>query len=373
MFKPNQRAATDRTIAVGVTLLAVIFIAALGGVLLHNNASLDLDATVVEGDDPSNIHRVTTLVVEVENKEGTPIVPRFSTVHNQLQTRFYWDVVRGKEIVQPGERATFRIHAPTPAAGLPYGGDALLTVNDNGTDRAVRKRVRIEKTDIEPVLNPDLAHPQRNPYKAHFEPFRWSATTSNHGAESTTIDATGGDVSLHTSHVTRTEGPWAMAGITQPIAFPQRLHVEATPKTVLDEPTKYPQKVTGVELGEGKHRVWLVFANVSDRRVLYRSGELSYIMVFVPATADEPVEATVNITRLYERYGWQLPQPRTRKVDGINYRTRTANLLAFSAVYPGNRGETAAVEFHTLSVDSVPGRNHTAVRSSYRPRVADAI
>lgn len=357
MFKPNELPADTKRLVVLVVAAAAVAASATAGVVLHGQQSLDVDAEIVGHSDPDEIHRVSQLRVRVTNTGQDMIEPSFNTVHSQLQTRFYWRIAAGPDHLVPGQTATYTLRPPVATAAAPYNASVLLTINDRGGDHSTKVGpVRFNKTTPSPLLNPDLRYWQTDPGELSFHAYRWSDAESNQGDESTDLSYDTNSVRLTVSNVSRESGPWAMRGVIQHGSFPETVHIEATPQTVMPKPIEHPWRPTGVEIGHGNKRVWIIFANVSTHQVVYRGGELQYLMVYVPATAGERTEVAVNVEKLYDWYGWERPEPAVRTIDGQKYHSRPAHVLAFAAVYPNHPQGSASVEFHEIRAVE---QNHT--------------
>jgi hypothetical protein len=287
--------------------------------------------------------------VRVTNTADRPIEPAFNTVHGDLQTRNYWSIRSGPDTLRAGETATYRIRAQVPQFGPSFGTKTVLAVNDAGTQVQTKEVLPAVLPDDPPeVLNPEIRHWQRDTGDEYFTPYRWEASTSDRGPETASIVERNASAQLRVENATREEGPWAMAGIQQKVDFPETLHVEATPESVVEMPSEHPTHATGVELGEGNHRVWIVFADIEERQIVYRPGEYEYIMVYIPAAEGERVEATVDIADLYRQQDWDQPGTETRTIDGREYSYQETNLLAFAAAYPSYKNESVEVRIHEI-------------------------
>ncbi|WP_049970784.1 hypothetical protein [Haladaptatus cibarius] len=349
MRKPNQLEGRKKGL-VALSIVGIVIVAGVSGaVILRDESTLDAEFEVVSWSDPTDVQRATQMQVRVTNTGDQSISPVFNTLHGGLQTRNYWNIESGAETLDPGERSTYRISAQVPQFGPPFGSETVLSLNDIGTDVQKKKIVPPFSSDTAPkILNPQLQHWQINPGEDFFRPYRWGISTSDHGTEELTIENKNDSAHLRVDYAARKEGPWAMAGIQQRTDFPEKLHIEATPHTLVENPIKHPSHATGVEIGERNHRVWVVYADVDERQVVYRPGEYQYILVYVPATEGERVETTVDIANLYDQYGWSQPESETRHIDGREYDYQPVNTLAFAAAYPSYQNETVEVVFHEI-------------------------
>lgn len=373
MYKPNELPRRrKRYLAAGI-IGATILTIMLAGFVLESGHTLDVEIEVVDGADSDEIHRVSVLTVHVSNTGEKSITPRFTTLHEGHQTVSYWQIMTGTDLLQPGESATYRLRAPTAAAAVPYNSSAVVAVSDAGTDRRQTTTVRFDRRADIAIQNPAFRYWEKEPDSRFFQPFRWHTATSTSGTETIEIEERVEGAAVSVSNVTRDEGPWAMVGLQQETRFPASITVNATPGTVVSEPSRHPPTATGIEIADGNKRVWIVFANIEDRERYYRAGETSYVFVYIPATAGKRTEATVDIGEVYERQGWRRPDPQRMTIDETTYRARTVNVLAFSAVYPDRSPQRAAIEFHSVSAENLTDDEDIAVNSRDQPSRASAL
>lgn len=347
MFKPHEypdrvrrRAFLGAVAASGVGIAAVVATS-------KQEAGLDVELTDIAKAETGSHHRVDTITMDMINNEDHPIEPAFNMVHEGLPTRFYWNVQHGTDRLLPGEQESFRISPPIPQASIPYDSSAMLSVNDSGTGVEKKWKISTGEKEPPPVLNAELTDWVKDP-GGPLHPFRWVETFSPPAEETAVVEESEGGAEVSVEGTEQSEGPWAMAGLIQTIELPHVLRVRATPRATLPSAGRYPSAATGIELAESNHRMWIVFADVNERVVLYRGGELSYIMVFVPASLGGETSAKINPRKLYREYGWRLPGKSERVVDGNRYISRHCDLLAFAATYPGTDYEKMEAEFHYI-------------------------
>lgn len=353
MFKPNTLPSRTKLAVTLVLLVSLVLVSLGSATVMHNQTTIDAEVDIVSWSDPTDVHRMTQMQVQVTNTGPEVLTPAFSMTHGGLATHNYWQVIDGPDRLHPEQTATYTIRAPVPQFGVPFGVEYVLGVNDRGTETRTKRTFDGETaTSLPTILNPTFDHWQINPGESGFRPYRWSRATSEEGAREVTIEEQNGSAHLYVESQPREAGPWSMGGVQQQASFPETIHIEATPGTVLDEPTRHPPSAAGVEIGENNHRVWIVFADVSEKTVVYRPGKLSYILVFVPAQAGERVETTVDVDSLYDKYDWERPEKVNRTVDHESYTSRPVNILAFAADYPSNESRIVDVIFHEIRANS---------------------
>lgn len=373
MYEPNELPRRRKQyLAAGIVVTAAITII-LAGFVLESAHALDLQIEVVDGTDSDDIHRISMLTVQVSNTGEQPLTPRFTALHDGHQTVSYWQILEGNELLQPGESATYRLRAPTAAAAVPYSSAAVVAVSDAGTERRQTTTVRFDRRAEIGIRNPEFRYWEKNPDSRFFQPFRWHTAMSTPGSETVEVEEDDGNAAISVADVTRDEGPWAMVGLQQESRFPASITVNATPGTVVSEPSPHPPAATGIEIADGDKRVWIVFADIEDRERYYRGGETSYVYVYIPATAGERTEATVDIVEIYERQGWRRPDPQRMTIDETTYRARTVNVLAFSAVYPATSPQRAAIEFHSVSAEPLADDEDTVASRDRSLRGSDRM
>lgn len=344
--------ASRRIALVGIL---VCFVASLGGAaaMLEDDGQLDATIEIVGTNDTSNIHRVDELSIQVTNKESFAITPEFHIMHSEHTIHPYWERVSGPDRLAPGETATYTIRPESAEFAIPYQADAAIAMSDSGTERDARLPITsFQDKSIEHALNPSFNYWSFGQFENTKAPFRWHPVSHTEGNETTTIqEGENGSAHFAVSNVTRPSGNWGMIGLAQGVPLPSEVYVEATPETVAESATTHPKTATGVEIAENNHRVWVVFADVDERKVITRNGELSYVIVYIPATPGERVTATVDVKDIYDTQGWKTPPKRSITFDGADYEQRRANLLAFAAAYPNSDGN-AAVTFHQIETNS---------------------
>lgn len=322
-----------------VSLLVAVSVIGAAGVHYHEAGQLDVDLTVTSITDPAGIGRGTTMTLQVTNRELSSIRPVFNVIHSAYHTRFYYHVRDGPAELSPGATANYTIEAPTVSAAPPREATLLVTANDAGTQQRVQSRPTVFTAARQlPVTNPEFAYWSYRTDEPVRQPVGWDRTTADRGTERVHVDPAGrAGATLRVENVSPRPGPWAMAGLQQRIRLPRAVTVSATPHFVLSRAHASPPAAVGLEIADGDRRVWIVFANVSDRtRVERTPGDLGYAIVAVPARPGERTAATVNVSRVYERMGWR-------------HDPRSVNLLVFAAAYPDGHRPPVSATFHRVN------------------------
>jgi hypothetical protein len=318
----------------------------LGAMAASQLAKLPVKSRLLAMEDKTSIHRVSKIKIEVKNEYSKSIDLRFSTIRDGLQTRFYWEVDSNTTVVRPGETQVFELSATNPRMSIPYDSSFILLIENieanMGQTRTYRGKAPPE---LLPVRNPRFNNwVTRIGNTAPF-PFRWDLVSETRANDKTDIYQGESGVNLRAIRKRR-DGPWTMAGLSQRVPALSSVSVAATPKALSKLPKIRSGPVCGLEIVDRTHRIWLVFTDVDERRSEYIGGELDYHVEYLPATQGTVVDATVNLTRIYDEREWGYPIIKQYRVDGISYEASTLILHPFAAVYTD--GERAAVEFHKV-------------------------
>lgn len=342
---------TRRRLLAGIGALG--FAAVGGAAAVTSMDELDVNLELVDARDPTEIRQITELVIRVSNSGSQAIEPLFHGLHSDHQTHSYWRIESGPDQLPPGASAEYTIQPETATFGIPDGAQATIRLSDGEQEPDATLSVgSVNLTNrYENVLNPTFKWWNIHDLTSgNYEPFRWQQSVSNPGEALQTLDKTDNGFRAAVSRVSRDTGPWSMVGVLQQAPFQDYLRIEATPETVLNRPTIHPPHPNGVEIGEGRHRVWIVFANIDERTRAIRSGELTYVLEFIPAEPGQQVSVTVDLAEIYNQMGWKTPEPVTVNLDDIAYSIRPVNILAFAAVYPESDPELrSSIHFHRIS------------------------
>ena len=346
---------TSRRAAQLVVAVLLITASASASVTLreHESESLDVTASVDSLEDPHQIGKLTTATVTLTNHESAPIEPEVSIIHGGHTTHAFWNVTDGPAVLQPGETTKLTISATITQFAIPYGTPVVFGIVDTKTER-VQKLDPIQRPapKTRGIWNPSFAYWEQSGIgNTQKSPAQWAIATSDPGDELVNVTRVNSGVQSRVSNVTRTEGPWAMSGVTQTTPLPETIHIEATPESIIENPVQYPPAATGIEIADRNRRVWVVFANVSTQTVVYRqSGDLSYALVYVPAEAGKRLTTSVNVSSLYDEAGWERPDASHKRFGNTDYTVPWAQVLLFAADYPGEPNNNMSVTFHNVTM-----------------------
>ena len=365
LWKPSQLHPSLRNKMMACLILLAVATTGVAAVTMQESSQLDASVEIVGGEDPDELQSVSVITVEVTNHEERPIEPTFSIIHENHHTNAYWDIMSGPDRLAPGESGRYTIKTPAATLAVPYDTEFILGVNDRGTEIMTREGPQsFSGPAYTRALNPYLRWWSIQPGGEQKHPYLWHTTRSAEKSDTVSYERVGDDrVRVAADGVSRESGPWAMGGLIQEVPFPETVTVTATPETVVDEPVKHPKAVSGVELGENNHRIWIVYGNVSQQTTVYRnSGDLMYALVYVPATPGEEVTTTIDVAQIYEERGWRSPSKRVINHNGETIQQRRMHVLAFAAVYPNQPDEQAEVVFDRIeTAKEEPGSQTVAL------------
>lgn len=329
-------------------LAGTLGIGVASGIGANMARSLPASIDIVTMNDRLQVQRLSSMDIRIENEGSEPFSPMFSTIRQQLQTRFYWN--QAPQRVAPGESKIYRITAPNMGAAIPYEDTFLLAIEDQTADNGLTRILTAESSnELAPVRNPSLSEWQESPPL----PARWGITREAHGSDHTSISQSDHGA---TFEIRRGDdsGVWTMAGLVQQTSRLERIELTAIPQT-LTTPGGFPTIASGLEIIDRQNRIWLVFADVDSRRsVRFRNGGLDYHITYAPATVNEQTTVELDIADIYNEYNWSEPPSQPLAIDGFRYTASTMFLHPFTAVYPqATRTENAM----TLCEISVPESN----------------
>lgn len=340
---------TEKTLSKSLNVRAIIAIAVLAsmvavtvgaGVYLTQESKSSLEINSVNTSDPTEIGRISTLTVTLTNTAKTPINPKFRIIHSAHQTRTYWTIIDGPETIASGEQATYRVRAPNTQATIPYNAKATVSINDNATQKQVVYgpfSLSLPSGYSRPIFNSDFEYWSQTSDR-NFAPFRWSYQKAvNNGSEADISRVNQDTVQISVSNDTRPTrgGSWSMSSVVQSVSVPHKITMTAKTSAPTPSAEKYPSQAAGLELADRNHRIWIVLADVQSKTTVTRkSGDLQYVIVYVPADSNEEVTTTVDIDKIYAEQGWTYPKTKKVRIDGATYQTRPSTLRGFVALYP---------------------------------------
>lgn len=326
-------------IAIGV-LVSMIAVTVGAGVYLTQESKSSLEINSVNTSDQAKVGRVSTFIVNLTNTAETPVSPKFKIIHSAHQTRTYWNIIDGPETLASGEQATYRVRAPHTQAMIPYNMKATLSINNNATQEQVVYGPFSPSNPAgysQPIFNSDFEYWNLKSSNTSV-PFRWSYQKAvNNGSEADISRVNQDTVQISVSNDTRPTrgGSWSMSSVVQSVSVPHKITMTAKTSAPTPSAEKYPSQAAGLELADRNHRIWIVLADVQSKTTVTRkSGDLQYVIVYVPADSNEEVTTTVDIDKIYAEQGWTYPKTKKVRIDGATYQTRPSTLRGFVALYP---------------------------------------
>lgn len=337
-----------RMILAGMVAGAALVLTASAPILSHET-QLNIE-TEVDSSTNGDLGAIADMNVTVTNKENKAISPKFHLQNEKAQSHAYWDITSGPNTLNPGETATYTISAPNSKLLLASGTTTVLGINDAGTELDYRRVLHHRETTIDDseLLNSKFRYWSPTLKGQLREPYNWISVNSKRSGDTTIArahsDETG--ATLEVSNVSRTEGPWAMAGLKQSRMIPDSITLSATPERVMKGTPKYPPYASGIQISDGNKRVWIVYSDTNTRKHITRvSGDLKYHIVYLPADVGVQTTSTVNLTKIYNNHSWT--SPADRRTNG----QATVETLAFTATYP-NGPANNTIHIHSITTSS---------------------
>jgi hypothetical protein len=112
-------------------------IAVLSAPVFHEWGTLDATVSIINSSDPLGVKRVSGLQIEVTNTASRSFAPVFTSIREDLQTRFYWKREQGPQVLASSETAAYAIVAPSRGAAIPYSSRFLVGVQDPDSGHTV--------------------------------------------------------------------------------------------------------------------------------------------------------------------------------------------------------------------------------------------
>ncbi len=302
--------------AVAALVLALIVVAVQG----ESDATLPVDVRPVSTGDPFGLGATTVATVELHNRGHREIAPRFSV--SWIPYPYYWRILSGPVILEPGQSATYMIQAPD-SVSAPHDGERFqIKVNDTrGITYAISAPIEKKKRDL-PIVNPSLSMwTQRDPATALISPAGWNMYERRDSDDRTTIEES--DVfGIHAAHfhVVQSGSPdpglWAHTGLTQDIPFPdQPFDIRVLSRTPYEAISGgWLLTAFGIEVRDGKRgMIWLLFQPTGNGDREYDLPNGNHIRVYdVPL--NQWAARTIDLAALYRQLHRRVPERITLKL-----------------------------------------------------------
>ena len=306
---------------VAVVILGAILIP-LGFLALHRPAprTLHVDVQVLSTDDPLKIGAATTAYVQVVNREGHEIRPRFAV--NWLPNPYYWTVTSGPAALGPGETGTYEIEAPGSVAA-PYNGQTFqIGVSDGPSATfATSASIAIDGQAVA-IKNPGLGlWSQRDGSDGLAAPAGWYPYRRMGDGDEATIEQVSvyGVDAAHLHILQNGEpdpGGWSHAGLAQEMPFPRKpfdikIMSRAPYMTTLDG---WPLTAFGIEINDGANGlIWVLFqpTGYGDRAFDLPNGQH---VEFFDVPPGQWMTRTIDLPGMYARLKWKPTEKITVKL-----------------------------------------------------------
>ncbi len=344
MIKPNKLASKTKNKIIFTIIIIFFITTSISGIILHNQAKLNIDTEIIEYNDPNDIHRVSELKIEVTNNGDKIYNLKFNIVHSQLQTRFYWDIISGPKKLKPQQTAIYTINAPVPQAAIPYNSTAIISVNPSGKE----KQKKLAPKSFNPISPPEILNPNfigwhTDPNKDYFEPYRW-VVSSNRGVPN--VSYKNNTAFLYIGGFKGEEHKYI---VSQTIGFPEKLTIKATPYTVINNISDQFNVISGISISDNRRNIYILFSDILNRQIRYKNNSQKDVYLFIPAQEGEKLKTTINISRIYDRYDWEKPNNSTRTIDGVDYKTKLVEVSAFIEAKQTGNNTVYNLAIHNIS------------------------
>ncbi len=272
---------------------AIVMLAFVLGAVAWRGGSNGLDAhvTVRQVSDPARVGATTDAEVDVQNAGATEIRPRFSVTW--LPYPYYWNVVSGPLVLEPGDRATYHIAAPRAEAAPPDGQPFRIKLNDaSSIVYALSPSIDVPAPTLA-VVNPNFQlWTQRDLSTGLLSPFGWQIYQRIHAPNAGSI--TNSDVyGIHATrfqvagHGAPESGGWSHTGLIQTVPFPSGVMTFSVLSNApyKSEPGGWPLTAFGVEVTDGsRDLLWFLFQPTGRGDLDYALPTGQHIHVYdVPA------------------------------------------------------------------------------------------
>lgn len=429
----DQSASTgwNRTIAFSLSVFLGVQVVAVA--LLTRNAPIQATYTAPLQTFEYGGPLVNQIKVNVENLSDATLEPRFAVQHDPGMQAMPWSIESGPETLDAGQSAEYVISADgLPAKALPASEGGQIVISDASGSYWERAVVTIPADPS--YKNPDLVK------NANFAlwpigaqtPEGWTLENGDGRKSTVTIESVAGRSALvlHTTS-SDTQSPKALgsgpnqagfaARLEQQITFPDSLSIWVRPPAASAQVDSY-----GLDFDDGVHKLWVAFGDTASppevvaspqamlaapRAALAASqtamatppevaGQQAAVRLYAPA--ETWTRQTIPLRDIYDRLGWSLPSPTSRKANGLEYAARQVQLSLVGSSSSGSKAtgsfgaieeDAAAFSANALVADVLDHpdvyytsrgevylrqRNHTMAQASYEqaivynPKNADA-
>lgn len=325
---------TRREFLTKAIVSSTLGLGSIGAVGATRLGTLPIDVEIVNKGDDMKIQRVSTLVVRVRNRGTERLRLSFSTLREGLQTRFYWDVGSEQKTIAPGSTATFQLQASNAGMAIQYNEQFVLAIENEGASQGKVINGNVgTPSELTPIRNPSFDHWLVAPRQGTLFPFRWTESTEQREGDQVEISQTNRGARLSATRGNHA-GPWTMSGLTQRVPSLEQIQLSVIPTTLTSPDTFQGGIDCGLEVIDRNHRLWIVYADTSDRVTrYYRRGDLDYHVVYIPATRGEQITNAIDLGQIYAERGWSRPREQPLVIDGIEYTASTMILHPFAAAY----------------------------------------
>ena len=321
-IRDNARPGWLRTRNVAVLAILAALLAPLSLLVLHRPPprTLHVNVQVLSTDDPLKIGASTRARVEVLNREGHEIHPRFAV--NWLPFPYYWTVTSGPSVLGPGDTGTYEIEAPASVAA-PYNGQTFqISVSDGpNATFATSASVEIEAQAVS-IKNPGLGlWSQRDGSDGLAAPAGWYPYRRMGDGDEATIEQVSvyGVDAAHLHILQNGEpdpGGWSHAGLAQEMPFPRKpfdikIMSRAPYMTTLDG---WPLTAFGIEINDGANGlIWVLFqpTGYGDRAFDLPNGQH---VEFFDVPPGQWMTRTIDLPGMYARLKWKPTEKITVKL-----------------------------------------------------------
>lgn len=309
-------ASTSRRMAPGLRDLIlpaafVVLVAMLTFTALRPEAgaTLPVNLNVISTADPYAVGATTQAAIALRNHGSGEVRPRFSVTW--LPYPYYWRVISGPAVLQPGETGTYVIEAPDSASAPPDGTTFTFRVNDAAsiTSRGSSPQYRDDGGSV--VRNPTFKLWTVDPVSGLRAPAGWQIYERRGSGDATTVepaDALGiGATHLRVMQDGKPDpGLWSHTGLTQEIAFPNRpLSLTLLSRApFVAQSGGWPLTAFGFEVSDPQNGlIWVLFQQTGKGDLEYDLPSGHHIKVFdVPL--GEWATRSVDLAEMYRALNW---------------------------------------------------------------------
>jgi len=292
---------------------------ALGFVYIVREPPIDISGPAPFGVFIHSDQLVDQLIVRLKNSGSKVFAPRFA-FQRSFHRAIRWDIRGGPNVLMPGQTGEYIIGTSNPADMLTASEGGQIIVTDAGGDYLLRAIL-----DIPPdpgLANTDLiANPTFSYWQADGNsPVGWNLSIEDGSsviAQIETIDGYDALTFRATNSANSIDQP--VARLSQTITFPDSFTISVYPTTRSADPM---EDAYGLELDDGKHRLWVLFGDADDFGML--EEDFAYINVRSPLNFWS--KQKIDLRELYVLFGWPLPDFTRRAVNGTEFQTRQVEL-----------------------------------------------